>query len=353
MPPRASPALLPTGWSRWVELLVVVGVWTLLGAIALVRRALVQNPPVSLRTIAVTIVEYGPWAVLTPAVFYLARRLPPERGHWAGRIALHLAVACLAALSVGVVQSIAVSALGPPATAERALRDVPPRPAPGGPPDGRRVAPPNNRPGGPPDGPRAQRGGPPLFQLSYQLITYLVVLGIGFARAFGLQLRERQAEALLLSAEKDRQAAQLAEARLRALRMQLNPHFLFNALNAVSALAEDDPAGVRRVVARLSALLRRVLESEAVHEIPLRAEVAFLRDYLDVQRFRFENRLEVEEDLSPETLDALIPTFILQPVVENAVEHGTSRTREPTGRLDANGVRVCVRRVPAVRANVE
>ncbi len=89
--------------------------------------------------------------------------------------------------------------------------------------------------------------------------------------------------------------------------MQLNPHFLFNTLNAVSALVERDPAGVRTMIARLSSLLRRVLDMGDTQSVPLREELAFLRDYLDVQRVRFQDRLEVEEDVDPDVLCALVP----------------------------------------------
>ena len=165
------------------------------------------------------------------------------------------------------------------------------------------------------------------------------MLGVGFARAYAIQVQARKAEAAQLT-------AQLAEARLAALRMQLNPHFLFNALNAVSALAGYDPAAVRQIVARLSSLLRRVLDAEATQEVPLRDELAFLRDYLDVQRVWFEDGLTVEEDVEAATLDALVPNLILQPLIENAVEHGVSRVTAGGGHIllrarhehEANGV---------------
>jgi LytS/YehU family sensor histidine kinase len=107
--------------------------------------------------------------------------------------------------------------------------------------------------------------------------------------------------------------------------MQLNPHFLFNALNAVSALADDDPVAVRRIIARLSALLRRVLDSNATQEVSLRDELTSLRDYLSIQKIRFGDGLDVAEEIEPEALPALVPAFILQPLAENAVEHAAAR----------------------------
>ena len=150
-------------------------------------------------------------------------------------------------------------------------------------------------------------------------------LAAGFARDALIRLRAREADAAHLE-------AQLADARLSALRMQLNPHFLFNTLHAVSALVERDPAGVRTMIARLSALLRRVLDGGDRHEVPLRDELALVRDYLAIQRVRLGDRLDVVETLADDTLDALVPTLVLQPLVENAVQHGIAVSEGP-GRL--------------------
>ncbi|HEX9952840.1 MAG TPA: histidine kinase, partial [Rubricoccaceae bacterium] len=117
--------------------------------------------------------------------------------------------------------------------------------------------------------------------------------------------------------------------------MQLNPHFLFNALNAVSALAGDDPDAVRRLVARLSSLLRRVLDAPPDAEVSLADELAFLRDYLDIQQVRFEGRLAVRESVQPEAFGALVPAFLLQPLVENAVEHGADEAAGGRVEIDA------------------
>jgi sensor histidine kinase YesM len=157
--------------------------------------------------------------------------------------------------------------------------------------------------------------------------VFVAVLAAGFARDYFLRYREHQDEAARLE-------AQLAEAGLAALRMQLNPHFLFNTLHAVSALVERDPAGVRLMVARLSALLRHVLDGSPAQEVPLRDELAFRRLYLDIQRVRYGGRLEVVEDVEPAALDALVPNLLLQPLVENAVEHGVGRVEEGAGGVE-------------------
>jgi two-component system LytT family sensor kinase len=116
--------------------------------------------------------------------------------------------------------------------------------------------------------------------------------------------------------------AQLADARLTALRAQLNPHFFFNTLNAVSTLAlqgrRDD---VTELVGRLGDLMRSAIHEQA-QEVPLRAELVFLEDYLAIQRVRFGDNLHVQKTIAPETLDAGVPSLVLQPILENAVEHG-------------------------------
>ena len=147
---------------------------------------------------------------------------------------------------------------------------------------------------------------------------YLAVLAAGFAREYFVrdQIRQRQAVEL---------QAQLADARLSALRMQINPHFLFNTLHAISALVDRDPAGVRRMIARLSELLRMTIDRQAADEVPLREELAFLRRYIEIMEIRFQGALHVSTKVDNETLDALVPNLILQPIVENALEHGVSR----------------------------
>jgi LytS/YehU family sensor histidine kinase len=119
--------------------------------------------------------------------------------------------------------------------------------------------------------------------------------------------------------------AQLAEARLTALRAQLNPHFFFNTLNAVSTLAlqgrRDD---VAEIVGRLGDLMRTALHEQA-QEVPLAVELGFVDDYLAIQHVRFGDRLQVEKTVAPETLTAAVPSLVLQPLIENVVEHGMAR----------------------------
>ncbi len=119
-----------------------------------------------------------------------------------------------------------------------------------------------------------------------------------------------------------RAEARAHEARLAALRLQLNPHFLFNALNAVSTLVADArPAEANRMLARLSDFLRATLDRADETEVPLADELAFARRYLDIEEVRFGERLRIDFDVAPESEEALVPPMILQPLVENAVRH--------------------------------
>jgi two-component system, LytTR family, sensor kinase len=120
----------------------------------------------------------------------------------------------------------------------------------------------------------------------------------------------------------------LAEARLAALQAQLNPHFLFNTLNAVAALAlKGDQAAVAEMLGRLSDLLRATLDGGS-QEVPLSVEIGLVDDYMAIQRIRFADRLQVKKTVAPEAMDGLVPRMILQPIVENAIEHGISRRRD-------------------------
>ena len=125
----------------------------------------------------------------------------------------------------------------------------------------------------------------------------------------------------------------LIEARMSALQQQLHPHFLFNTLHAISALMHRDVDAADRTLMRLSDLLRMTLENLGRHESTLKAELDFLSKYLEIEQTRFADRLVVRFDVEPEALDALLPTLLLQPLVENAIKHGVSKKLEP-GHID-------------------
>ena len=129
-----------------------------------------------------------------------------------------------------------------------------------------------------------------------------------------------------------------ADARLATLRSQLHPHFLFNSLNAISAYIESAPRVAIQMLAQLSDLLRMSLQHHEAQEIPLREEFAFLHKYLGLQQLRFEDRLEVDIRMDPAVASALVPTFILQPLVENAILHGIA-VRNEKGLIEVNAWR--------------
>ncbi len=141
--------------------------------------------------------------------------------------------------------------------------------------------------------------------------------------------------------ERERRATelegQLAQARLQALRMQLNPHFLFNALNTIAALIHEQPEVADRTVTRLSELLRVSLDRGDDQEIPLGQELEFLERYLEIEQTRFGERLHVDLDVPAPLKDCLVPALVLQPIVENAIRHGIEE-REAGGRIAIRAV---------------
>ena len=116
--------------------------------------------------------------------------------------------------------------------------------------------------------------------------------------------------------------SQLAQAQLQALKMQIHPHFLFNTLNAISSLMHTDVEAADRMMTRLSDLLRLTLDGAAKQMVTLKEEMDYLDHYLEIEKIRFGDRLTVRLNIAPETLDARVPTLILQPLVENAIKHG-------------------------------
>ena len=152
---------------------------------------------------------------------------------------------------------------------------------------------------------RARRGIPFLSFTGF--FYYWIVLGVYYALAY------RQLYLI--------QRAETAEASLNGLRAQLQPHFLFNTLNSVAVLAEENPGAAAMVLTRLSNLLRTVLRHDPRHQVPLEEEVEFVKAFLEIQRVRFEDRLRVRFEVDQDTQRALVPWLVLQPLVENAVHY--------------------------------
>jgi two-component system LytT family sensor kinase len=146
------------------------------------------------------------------------------------------------------------------------------------------------------------------------IVIYGLILVSAHALAYYREARENELRAAQLE-------TQLAQAQLQALKMQVHPHFLFNALHSISAHLRD-PETARRMIARLGDFLRLTLQNIGTQEVTLKQELEFLRCYLDIERTRFRDHLTVEMEIAPETWDARVPNLILQPLVENAIKHG-------------------------------
>lgn len=161
---------------------------------------------------------------------------------------------------------------------------------------------------------------------------YSVVVMVYTALRFrALYVSERLSAADLASRSAELEA-ELTRSKLDTLRSQLRPHFLFNTLNAISVFVTEDASKAQQMILRLSTLLRRSLDEEA-HEVPLRQELGFVNDYLDIQRGRFGDRLNVQVAVDPAVVNARVPVFVLQPLLENAIEHGKSEDKVATVTL--------------------
>ncbi|HUF12803.1 MAG TPA: sensor histidine kinase [Longimicrobiales bacterium] len=165
--------------------------------------------------------------------------------------------------------------------------------------------------------------------LIVDVIVYWAIVGAYSALDYHRRFRERELETARLETQTAQLEARVTDARLAALRMELNPHFLFNTLNAISALVRrGEHKEAVTMLARLGDLLRVTLERGGEQEIPLEKELEYLASYLEIERVRFRDRLTIETEVADDSSHALVPTFILQPLVENAVRHGISRSTE-------------------------
>ena len=267
--------MLKRRWSRW---LLALASWTALALFFASQTWLsykYSGGQVSFwLVLKISLTEWYGWAFLAPGIMWLGRQFPLERARWPASLAIHLAA------------SVGVSLLK--WTLNNLLR-------------------------------RYMLGFSSSVSLSFVFHQNLVTYWIMIAATQGYLYYSRYREGELRTAQL---SAQLAQAQLQALRMQLHPHFLFNTLNAISTLVHKDPEVADRMIARLSDLLRLTLENVGVQEVRLAQELEFLERYLEIERMRFPDRLEVRMHIAPETLDARAPYLILQPLVENAIRHG-------------------------------
>ena len=165
----------------------------------------------------------------------------------------------------------------------------------------------------------------------WEMMTYWTIVGLSHAVLYYRESHERAVRASRLE-------TRLVEAQLKSLQQQLHPHFLFNTLHAISALMHKDVEAADRTLMRLSDLLRMSLETIGQQEVTLQAELDFVGKYVQIEQTRFADRLVVRYDVQPETLDGLVPNFILQPLVENAIKHGVAR-KAGRGHIDISARR--------------
>lgn len=276
----------------------IVAAWSLV-ALLLAGQAWVAaqvrgEPLAFARAGAIWIVWAAVWAALTPIALHLSGRFPLQRTKLFRAIAVHGVASVVCALA-----NIAIFAAAAPFVGATQLEPT-------------------------------------------WLGTFSRLLGTTFllnVPVYWLVVAAAQLERLARTArEKDRLEAQLADARLQALRAQLQPHFLFNALNTISVLMHENVESAERILLQLSALLRRSLDDADAHEVTLGEEIGFVESYLEIERARFGDRLDYRILVPDEAREARVPTLVLQPLVENALHHGIAARAGP-GRVDVSAQR--------------
>ena len=297
LPRHAASIFLPSRrWQRW---LLILGAWTVVGIYFAGENysytAYLERPIEWWRLAVWWLTHFYIWAALTPAVLFLVRRFPLERMHRKRNFGIHL----LGSLLVSALQS----AVWIPVAPLVQLRPMRPNMS-----------------------TWEVYKSYVVTDLHFNILAYWAILGIWHAVDYYRRSREHQ----LAVAQLERS---LTQARLEALRMQLQPHFLFNTLHGISALMHRDPEAANNLIVRLSDLLRLTLEHTGAQEIPLKRELEFLEPYLEIERTRFQDRLTVSLEIDPATLDACVPCLILQPLVENAMRHGIT-PRSASGHIE-------------------
>jgi signal transduction histidine kinase len=273
---------------RWV---LVLGFWALIVLLYSTRNEVRGGPyvwvPISrLEGFKFALAQWGPWGLLSICIYWVNRLLPVSRDALMPRLLLHVPLGVVFTIAYTYLNYGMTRLLDAPTDAAWVVGD--------------------------------------LFEtavrVSYRLgmFVYWAIASVCVALDYQADLKDRQ----IRNAELERL---LSEARLATLRTQLHPHFLFNTLNTISAHVEHDPRAARLMIEQLGDLLRLSLEHAEEPEVPLARELAFVDRYLQLQLARFGDRLKVDVQVDPQVLDAMVPTFILQPLVENAITHGTSK----------------------------
>ena len=302
----ANRRLFP-GLSGWRRLLLFGSVWTILGVFQATRLYFIYNYSGSAiswgQALVWAVSEWYLWGLFSLIIVRIVFAAPITRKNWISRVGLHFVAAI--AISTALLFCYTFVYLG---TSDWFYHEV-----------GASVS-------GFSDTFRSLALG----KIHYEIFTYFLIVVVAYALVYAGELREEQLRRV-------RTEGELTRARLETLRGQLQPHFLFNTLNAISALVHSDPARAENMIVRLSELLRTSLQDDGIELIPLSAELDFTRKYLDIQQMRFQSRLKVTYEIDEKSLEALVPGLLLQPVVENAVRHGIA-TRAEGGTISISSV---------------
>ena len=285
--------------SRWIKTFLGAALlWTAL-AVAFASQLYFAGLPWS-QALAWSVPRWYSWGVLTPAVFWLDKRIGRGRA-LPVRVALHVP------LGLGwTLLSIALRLVTRPLRGAGVPTDL---------------------------------ASFFLERVYSDLLIYGAIAGASISRDYAEQVRQRERQAHEQAVERAELERDLIEARLQGLRAQLQPHFLFNALNTISAFTETDPPTARRLMGQLGSLLRASLAHASRALVTLGEELTFLDDYLAIESVRFEGRLVVTVDADDDILDRAVPGFLLQPIVENAIRHGVA-PRLSGGRVEITATKV-------------
>lgn len=296
-------------WRRvWIDLLILWAVFALLGTWLNYGFQAARGRPISwMHAIRMNVAAYAIWAfVLTPIVLFLCARLPLDRKGLVRFVPFHLIGMC-GTVCLDVVLKTLLSNLVYPELAHLSFS--------------------------------VQLRQYFFSQTEADVQIYLVVAVLGYVVAYYTEVRGQELHASQL-------ATDLVRAELQVLRMQLQPHFLFNTLHSISSLVSTNPRAAQQMICSLGDLLRFSLVREDLPETTLRRELEFLNLYLDIERVRFHDRLLTRIEVAEEVVDASVPYLLLQPLVENAIKHGVSR-RPGSGKVEISAFRdtdkLCIR----------